>query len=105
MERVLAMKAAVEEGLGSSKEVNSEDYDAVNGMHRLVSAEASMRGVALTLWVVTLTEIAVLVVAQHSKEVAAVLAVMLFFTYSVMASLAWWMYYDKMTKLLKNHSG
>jgi hypothetical protein len=98
------MKAAVEDGLGSSKEANSEDYDDVNGMHRLVSAEASMRGVALTLWVVTLTEIAVLVVAQHSKEVAAVLAVMLFFTYSVMASLAWWMYYDKMTKRLKNHS-
>lgn len=82
----------------------TEDYDDVNGMHRLVSAEASMRGVALTLWVVFLTEVAVLIVAQSSKEVAAILAVVLFFVYSVMASLAWWMYYDKMTKRLKDHS-
>jgi Flp pilus assembly protein TadB len=73
-------------------------------MHKLVSAEAGMRGTVVALWGVTFVSGMVGYIALFHVEAAVVAGIVVLFFFSVATSFVWWVYRDVMLKRLKNHS-
>lgn len=99
------MKAAMENGINAVKSFPvSSEFDDDNGMHKLVSAEAGMRGTVVALWGVTFVAGMVGWISLFDVEAAVLAGIGVLFMFSIITSVVWWLYRDLMLKRLKNHN-